>query len=154
MNVHLEIIGIEKKDTLKHLLEFYIYEFTKYMDSIKIREDGTYGYGALDDFFEDEKYTCYLIRQDEQLAGFAIVEKFPEHFYMREFFVLKKGNGIGKLAAKQVFDRHKGKWIITQIKNNYPAQAFWRSVIREYTNDHYEEYYSKERKSIQTFNNQ
>jgi predicted acetyltransferase len=151
--ITLEKVGIEKKEVLRQLLELYIYEFSKYLDMIQIREDGTYGYDALDSFFENESFTCYFIKQDHQLAGFAVVEALPEYYYMKEFFILKKGKGIGKDAAKQIFNLHRGNWKITQFMNNYPAQAFWRKVISDYTQG-FEEYYDEKRRSVQTFNNQ
>lgn len=49
----------------------------------------------------------------------------------------------------------RGNWQVLQIKRNYPAQAFWRSVIAEFTDNDYEERYdaTDDRSSIQEFKN-
>ena len=52
---------------------------------------------------------------------------------------------------REVFDMFPGKWKVTQIQKNYPAQAFWRSVIGNYTNGNFSESYDEKRKSIQEF---
>ncbi|MFD1737259.1 hypothetical protein ACFSCX_11915 [Bacillus salitolerans] len=56
-------------------------------------------------------------------------------FRIDQFFILQKykGKGLGKKAALMTFDLYSGKWQFNQIENNYPAQAFWRSTIKEYT---------------------
>ncbi len=66
------------------------------------------------------------------------------------------GKGVGKIAAKKVFDLFPGKWKVIQIRNNYVAQAFWRKVISEYTNDIFYEKYNIEddRCSVQEFESQ
>jgi predicted acetyltransferase len=80
------------------------------------------------------------------------VDSEPLHT-IAEFFIMKKygGKGIGKTAAKRIFDLFPGKWQVTQIEKNYPAQAFWRSLISEYTNGKYEERYDQRRRSVQEF---
>jgi predicted acetyltransferase len=51
-----------------------------------------------------------------------------------EFFIIKKHQkqGIGRLAAQQVFDMFR-KWIVAQIESNIISQLFWEQVISEYT---------------------
>ncbi len=46
--------------------------------------------------------------------------------------------GVGKTAAKKVFDMFPGGWEIAQWSNNLPAQNFWKQVISEYTNEKYD----------------
>jgi predicted acetyltransferase len=47
--------------------------------------------------------------------------------------------GIGRKAAFHVFDRFRGTWKVEQDETNVVAQAFWRSVIGEYTDGDFEE---------------
>ncbi|WP_238996488.1 hypothetical protein [Paenibacillus pinistramenti] len=60
---------------------------------------------------------------------------------MAEFFVLKRfrRTGVGRTAAYALFDRFPGRWYISQLKTNTPAQAFWRAVVDEYTAGRYQE---------------
>lgn len=48
--------------------------------------------------------------------------------------------GLGTWAATRLFDHFQGRWKVTQISSNIPAQAFWRKVIEAYTGGRYEEY--------------
>lgn len=61
---------------------------------------------------------------------------------------------MGKTIAKQIFDQYRGRWRVQQKERNYPAQAFWRSVIKEYTNNTYIERYDEHREPIQEFINE
>jgi predicted acetyltransferase len=38
----------------------------------------------------------------------------------------------GRRAARLVFDRHPGRWEVTQSAGNLPAIAFWRTVLADY----------------------
>ncbi|MBT2687501.1 hypothetical protein J7I93_04815 [Bacillus sp. ISL-47] len=47
MNSILEEVSEEQKHVLGNLLEFYVYEFTAYLD-IELNEEGRYGFKDLD----------------------------------------------------------------------------------------------------------
>ena len=32
-----------------------------------------------------------------------------------------------------MFDRYRGRWEVRELRNNLPAQAFWRAIIGRYT---------------------
>ncbi|HYK73549.1 MAG TPA: GNAT family N-acetyltransferase, partial [Pseudoneobacillus sp.] len=109
----------------------------------------------LKNYWNNDLFHAYFIKVENELIGFALVETgingLPHS--INEFFVMKKfsGKGYGAIAATILFDRFRGNWKITQIANNYPAQAFWRKVIHEYTNGNYKEYYDEHHRSIQEF---
>ncbi|MCA1031565.1 hypothetical protein LCL95_11070 [Bacillus timonensis] len=67
--------------------------------------------------------------------------------------MLEKGKGIGKLAAIQLFNQFRGKWTVTQIEKNYPAHAFWKNVIGQYTKHTHTEYQDDAKRTIQQFDN-
>jgi predicted acetyltransferase len=50
--------------------------------------------------------------------------------------------------------KRRSQWVV-QIQNNYPAQAFWRKTIQEFTSNSYEESYEESyddhRRSVQEF---
>jgi predicted acetyltransferase len=153
--VYLERITKEHEQTLHNLMQFYIYEFSKFIPAIKLEKNGAYSPFDLKNYWEDEYFHAFLIKLDTELIGFALIECGTEStpHSINEFFVLKKysGKGFGSQAAIEVFNRFPGAWKITQISNNYPAQAFWRKVIMDYTNDTYSEYYDENHRSIQEF---
>jgi predicted acetyltransferase len=79
-------------------------------------------------------------------AGFALVDdsvSFRENeHWMAQFFVVRKyrRQGIGREAARRVFDLMRGRWEVGQVRRNLPAQAFWRRVIAEYTGGRFVEH--------------
>jgi predicted acetyltransferase len=159
-NIELQRVKLEEKMILQNIMEFYIYEFTRFIKGIELNEDGRYGYEGLDDYWVNPARHPFFIRVSGKLAGFALVyaeeakkgQEAPINS-ITEFLVLQKysGTGVGKVVAKQIFDLFPGKWEVTQIQKNYPAQAFWRSTISEYTNGNYKEKYDEHRRSVQEF---
>ncbi len=152
---------IEQKSVLVQLMELYMYDFSLYSDE-DINEYGYFGYSHIDDYWNDEGRFPYLIRVDEKIAGFILVRSCCEYNVLlnphniAEFFIMHKYRrlGVGKLSAMKVFDMHKGGWEISQWSNNLPAQKFWKAVINEYTNGHYNVFGALEDGHIGfTFNN-
>ncbi|MFD0679145.1 MULTISPECIES: GNAT family N-acetyltransferase [unclassified Paenibacillus] len=130
----------EEKEVLQNLMQFYFYDFSEFMDS-DVKEDGLYGkYPYLDDYWMDENRFPYLLKLEGKNVGFVLVryiesEDKEPYFSIAEFFIMKKYRrlGLGKKAAIQMFDTHKGLWEVFQVEKNVPAQIFWMHVINEYT---------------------
>jgi predicted acetyltransferase len=156
LEVHLQKIGMEKKHVLENLFQFYDYEFSSILEKIKVNRDGCFPKPDVTAYLTQNNYQTFLITVGQDLVGFVIVNTNLDSEGTRtisEFFVMKKysGKGIGKIAAKQVFDMFPGKWLIHQVAKNYNAQAFWRKVIYDYTKGSYKEWYGDQRKSFQEF---
>ena len=157
LRVELTKATTAEKSIINNLCQFYLYEFSQYMPSIRLEEQrGLYdGLPDLDAYWDNPNRVPFLIRVDGELAGFALVIKGTsgEPHQIGEFFVLKKfgGKGVGTSVAQQIFDMFPGNWLIHEMWNNYQAQAFWRSVVNGYTNGHYEEYYDAHRQPFQKF---
>jgi predicted acetyltransferase len=158
-DIQIQSVSREEKPVLENLMEFYAYEFSQFIETIEVKENGRYGFEGLDHYWTDPNRHPFFIRVSGKLAGVVLVRVIGEDserlHSIAEFFVMKKygGKGIGKTAAKRIFDMFPGRWQVTQIEKNYPAQAFWRSLISEYTNGQYEERYDEHRKSVQEFEN-
>ncbi|AUJ29650.1 GNAT family N-acetyltransferase [Liquorilactobacillus hordei] len=157
MEVTLKNITKEKEDVLQNLFQLYQYEFSIYVPSVRVNSEGLFKLANLKDYRESEYYHAFFILADDRIAGFALVRESNDNqpSFIEQFFIMRyfSGKGIGKKAAKAIFKLFPGKWQVLQIKNNYPAQAFWRKVITEYTNNDFEERYDKndDRSSIQEF---
>ncbi|MCT1400745.1 GNAT family N-acetyltransferase [Paenibacillus sp. p3-SID867] len=143
----IELVPKRKQAVIVNLMQLYLYDFTKYLD-ISVNDQGLFlPYPDLDEFWKkrERKYP-YLITFDQRPAGFALIERMDDpldaDYYMTEFFVMQKyrRTGLGTWAATRLFDHFQGRWKVTQISNNIPAQAFWRKVIEAYTGGRYEEY--------------
>lgn len=145
MNITLHLMSVDEKALLIRLMELYKYEFSVFSNK-DINEYGYYGYAHIDDYWNEEGRFPYLIRVDGKIAGFALIcphcdyRKETDARCFGEFFVMLKYRrmGIGKQAATQLFDLHRGPWEVCYWKNNVPASLFWKKVVEEYTNDHYQ----------------
>jgi predicted acetyltransferase len=154
----LEKVRSEQEQILHNMMQFYIYEFSRFIPAIKLEENGAYQPFNLTSYWQNKNEHAFFIKFQSELIGFALVEcgLNGEPHSINEFFVIKKynGKGYGAMAAMKLFSMFPGSWKITQIHNNYPAQAFWRKVINQYTNGNYYEYYDSKGRSIQEFNSE
>ncbi|WP_181454600.1 GNAT family N-acetyltransferase [Paenibacillus dendritiformis] len=153
----LRRIRAEEETVLRQLMQYYFYDFSAYNDA-DVLPDGRYGeYPNLERYWEpDSGHHPYFIEANNGLAGFALVSvednKGTPRYVMSEFFVMRKyrSQGIGSAAACSLFDAYPGRWIVTQIKRNAPARAFWRKVIADYTGNQYTEH-EEPNKIVQSF---
>ncbi|MEO6467798.1 MAG: GNAT family N-acetyltransferase [Acidimicrobiia bacterium] len=138
--VHVVGAELPSKPVLWNLFQLYAYEFSEFTDQ-DIDDDGAYAYKYFDRYWTDADRTPYLFRQDDRLAGFALVRSGEPHD-MAEFFIMKKyrRRGLGADAAHQVFARHPGAWQVRQMTANTRATAFWYRAIpvpfEEVVDDH------------------
>jgi predicted acetyltransferase len=130
MDVAVTEAQADHRETLAQLLELNAYEFSQ-MDGRAVGPDGRFGYRLLDLYLAEAQRTPYLIRVDDELAGFALVRSEDGLLQIAEFLILPKFRraGVGTLAARQVFDRHRGDWSVDQIPANMSATSFWRQAI-------------------------
>jgi len=146
MEVKLRQAMREDREILANLLEKYSYEFSQYQNN-DVNKLGLYGYEYLDCYWWDEENRwAYFIEVDNKLAGFTMINDFPEaedrktNFVVSEFFVLYKYRrlGVGKKAFFMVLDLHRGTWQLKRHPKNIDSVHFWNKVVDEYTNGKYE----------------
>lgn len=144
MDIQIVPVTADEKEILRNLLEKYDYEFSQY-DQHDVGPLGLYGYGYLDHYWTEENRYAFFIRVDGKLAGFVMVNDHPEidrrtEYTMAEFFVMYKyrGMGVGKYAARAMFDRFTGSWQLKRHPHNIASVYFWDSVISTYTQGEYE----------------
>lgn len=142
--VELIKVTADKKSVLSNLMEKYQYEFSQW-DKSDINEDGLYGYKYLDCYFTEENCFPYFIMSDEKIAGFALINDYPEvagektDFCLSEFFILYKyrRSGVGYEAVRQILERHHGKWQLKRHPKNRASVYFWDKVINKLTDGNY-----------------
>jgi len=154
LEIEVSRAGLEHQSLLENLSQFYLYEMSLYVPYIELRDNGLFGGLA---YWHEPNHHSFLVWVDGNWAGFALVQHYedqPFEFDMGDFFILRKyqGKGVGKRVATQLFDLFLGKWRVHQTAQNFPAQAFWQSVIDRYTNGDYTQQY-EDRKPIQLFDN-
>lgn len=97
-------------------------------------------------FADDSSHPLTILKNDKPV-GFALVSRPPRNqraavdFRLAEFFIVadQRRLGVGKDAARLIFNRFAGTWEINEFQYNKPAITFWRSVVSEYTNGRYRE---------------
>lgn len=148
----IRLVPGKQKNVIENLMQFYLYDFTQFLD-IDVTERGDFApYPGLAEYWINrETRFPYLITYDDKPAGFALIDRLDGKeevdFYLCEFFIMKKyrRSGLGTWASHQLFDRLRGRWKVTQVSTNTPAQAFWRKTIGSYTDNRYTERVDPER---------
>lgn len=134
---------------IQNLAAFYVYDISEYMYGVEgwqTPKDGVFTCYDFRSYWDDPKAYPFLVHVDDELAGFAIVNRQgsdPEVDYnMAQFFILRKftHKGIGRFVAKQCFQRFPGTWEVMVLPPNLGAHRFWTNVIAEYTQGDFEEY--------------
>lgn len=159
MNIVIQEVSIEQKSVLRNLLELYIYDFTEF-SPFDIDSHGLYGYKYLDYYWTEEGRHPFIFYIDGKIAGFVLIRRYyvddlnDDSYSIAEFFVMMKyrGQGVGKKVAFHMFNLFPGLWEVAQLKENEPAQVFWRKVIHDFTQGDFEEIHKENWKgSIQRF---
>lgn len=135
------------KEIILNLMQLYTYELSFFEDettNFKLLDNGLYAMSRyIELYWKEEKRHPYILKCDGKLAGF-VLERFNEDNMneIAEFFVLNKYRklGAGTFMANEMFKRYKGKWEIRTLLQNKRAQEFWRKVIKETSDDNYEEH--------------
>jgi predicted acetyltransferase len=156
MDFELILASRAYQEVINNLMQFYIYDFSPYVN-YDVEADGFFkAYPNLEDYWSEKKNKFpYIIKKDDKYVGFVLVKTINseiDHFSIAEFFIMKKyrRQGIGKAVAERIFNLHKGQWEVHQRENNKPAQEFWHEVINEYTKGQFSEQFENGR-SIQHF---
>lgn len=156
MNYEIIEASLDNQETLTNLLQFYIYDFSEFIEA-HVGENGRFGDYPLSDYWTEDNHFPYLIRLNGNYAGFVLVKwiktEMKSYYSIAEFFIMKKyrRTGLGKSVAKDIFRLHKGDWEVFQMKINEPAQLFWRNVIKEYTDGQFTERTEGEKRITQVF---
>ena len=112
---------------------------------------GQASHDLLGAWFRDERFIPFVILHGTGLSGFALVQRTsparggPQAaFRLAEFFVRRQVRrlGIGREAARLLFDRFEGRWLVTESHGHREAVVFWRKVIGGYTRGRYREHHA------------
>ena len=98
-------------------------------------------------WFADDSSHPLIILKDGKPAGFALVTRPLRNqrtiidYRMADFFVSLKARrrGIGRDAARLIFNRFAGMWEVTEFLFNKAAVSFWRVTINDYTQGKFNE---------------
>lgn len=145
---------LEDYTTIQNMGRFYSYDIVSQckmpkdeMKWWKFNENGTYDdLEFLKRYWEEKEKYPFIVRLNEERVGFVLINKIVSsedvNWNMGEFFISKKfqGKGIAKYVAFQCFDKFSGTWEVMVLPGNEHAYRFWRTIIKQYTNNSFEEY--------------
>jgi predicted acetyltransferase len=131
---------------LAALFQLYAYDFSEWLD-LDVGDDGRFPLPPLEPYWDDVLCHAFLLRVDDALAGFALVQERSRLTGetgvrdMAEFFVLRRyrRRGVGERAAVSLFERFPGAWEVRQKRENVAAIAFWRHTIAHCTGGRFHE---------------
>lgn len=164
-SVELRLAQRDDAPTLGNMLHLYLHDLSPFTGAT-IGDDGRFAYPRLHRYWSeegnDEGRVPYIILVEGELAGFALksshscLGQSTPVSNVSEFFVLRRwrGQGVGGMAARALFDRFAGQWEVAQLRRNVPARAFWIQVIDDYTHHRFVEHDLKNERwdgFVQTF---
>lgn len=125
---------------IANLLQLYIHDFSELFAGTPrcdLDGDGLYRPDIpLPDWWRLPNHVPLLIRVDGRLAGFALINDhghsgFAVDWNVAEFFIVRKyrRTGVGRAAARAIFDHWPGQWEAAVMCANTGAQAFWAGAI-------------------------
>lgn len=158
MKLSLIKAGPSKKYIVQNLYPLYLHDMAEIWD-IEPNRHGIFeddDSNSLESQFQhfnvwwsdNEIFFPYLIYLEDVPVGFALVAKAPycpkkSEVCLHEFFILRpyRRRGLGKTAAKLVFDEFRGEWSFytNPTTKNYKVQEFWRGFLDSYLSGKYRE---------------
>jgi predicted acetyltransferase len=141
MEIYLDKVLEDKKDTLYRLLEYSLYE-ESLNDGNEMNDEAIFEYKYFDKYFTDNDRDAFFIREKDtnKLIGFVMINTYMQKndngHSIAEFMVIPKYRRckIGKRVAFECFNMYKGIWEVSPSYNSKSAYLFWKKVIDEYTN--------------------
>jgi predicted acetyltransferase len=144
MNVEVIPAGIDAQSVVLNLALYYIHDFTDFL-GFRCPDSGLFRTSHWGIFWSEANRWAFLVKVDGELAGLVLVgpdgAQPTSQYDVAEFFILRKfrRKGVGEQAARDVFNRFRGRWEVRVIVENEPALAFWRRVLSRYTSGRYVE---------------
>lgn len=146
MKFELIEVKEEDKEIIYNLMQLYTYELSFFEDEttdFELLDSGLYVMNKyVEMYWKSEKRHPYILKCDNELAGFVLQRYNEENMNeIAEFFVINKyrRSGAGKFMANKMFELYKGKWEIRTLLKNERAQNFWRNIIKDFSNNNFEE---------------
>lgn len=136
---------------IQNMGRFYVYDMSRYCGFTSdeygwaLPQDGLYEIGDYKKYFTELDRTAYLVKLNEEIAGFVLLNKVGTHdkidWNMGKFFIIARfqNKGVGREVAKQIWQMYEGLWEVLVIPENKPAIKFWRNTINAFTKGNYQE---------------
>jgi predicted acetyltransferase len=145
----LELVPVVSANlrVLQQLMELYLHDFSEFLPF----DTGPDGRFVGPSFWRKTRarrnLDSFLLQIDNNWAGFVMVAHESwitadrNVHDMDEFFVMRKyrRQGVGRLAARRLFERFAGRWEVRVRDENKPALHFWKNAITAVTGGRFEQ---------------
>ncbi|MEU4555875.1 GNAT family N-acetyltransferase [Micromonospora violae] len=118
---------------MERLWQLYRHDPSEFRDTLP-DDVGLFTPGRLRTYLQDPDSAGYIICRDTRPVGFAFVSNLNiQPLRIAEFFVVRavRRSGVGRLAAQQLFAKHRGHWEVPFQEENPGAARFWRRLAAE-----------------------
>jgi predicted acetyltransferase len=119
------------RPVLERLWQLYRHDLSEFRGSLPAA-DGTFHTRTLRPFLADDPdRSAHLFQADGSLVGFGLVSRVTtEPHLVSEFFVVRgvRGQGVARVAARELLALHPGAWEIPFQEDNVAAARFWRRL--------------------------
>ncbi|WP_110946801.1 GNAT family N-acetyltransferase [Pseudomonas bohemica] len=144
MKLVVKPLSEEEHALFRVIYSLYLHDLSEFTDFYQLSDEGQWLPDYLDTWLSPNQPNVhpFLFWLNDAPVGMALVgaSPFPHmspdaDYRISEFFIARgyRKKGIGRAAAKRLFEIFPGKWEIVQLEKNYNAVAFWASVVREFT---------------------
>ena len=133
MSITADLATADETLILLDLWQLYMTDLATYRDSV-MQADGRYRDDRLRTYLAYYDHWSYLIRNQGEIVGFALVRKSkPGTHVIGEFFIKSefRSLGVGRCAVAEILPRFAGNWEIPFQEENVKAANFWRRTITE-----------------------
>ncbi|MGX6960860.1 MAG: GNAT family N-acetyltransferase [Rickettsia endosymbiont of Pentastiridius leporinus] len=146
-NVNLIPATLADYPLIQNMGRFYIYELSRNCGfesdeyDWSLPKDGLYEANDFKKYFVEPNREAYLIKANNEITGFVLLNKTGTHNKIDEFFIIARfqNKGIGSQVARQIWQIHQGLWEVSVLPENKPAHMFWRNTINKLTKGNYQE---------------
>lgn len=140
-SVSVRVAGSCERRLIECLIEFYVYEFSQVEPPCSIHiesadQDCYPPFANLDRYWRIEGFHPLLIRVEERLAGFALINTHSRRgekveLNMAEFFIARehRRRGVATEAAREILVQFPGRWEIAVAEHNVAAKMFWSRTL-------------------------
>jgi predicted acetyltransferase len=139
--VSVRVAGGPERRLIECLVELYSYEFMWIEPPCSIQtefgdQDCYPPFANLDRYWRIEGFHPLLIRVEERLAGFALINAHSRRsekieLNMAEFFIAReyRGRGVATEAVRLILAQYPGRWEVAVAEHNVAAKMFWSRTL-------------------------
>jgi predicted acetyltransferase len=142
IDLKLERSGIDDKDFIKNLYQYYLHDLSEFNDSIQLNAMGVFDNGFFDSYYCEENKIPLKITLANSTIGFLFCSKGRKVDYIiQDVFILRnyRNRGLCKIAVQQLFALYPGRYGLGILIKNEPAKLFWIHCLERlginYTSD-------------------